>query len=145
MTAILRTFLAIVLFVAIAFLALGYWGGSRFSARSTAPPAPSDSVGTSGSIDKARETGAEIGEKAAVAAKKVGDSMEEAALTTKIKAKMALDDSVKARTIDVATSNRVVTLKGSVRSVAEHDRAVQLAKETAGVTQVVDRLTVVPQ
>ena len=75
MTAILRTFLAIVLFVAIAFLALGYWGGSRFSARSTAPPAPSDSVGTSGSIDKARETGAEIGEKAAVAAKKVGDSM----------------------------------------------------------------------
>src|SRR4030095_11220789 len=92
MTAILRTFLALVLFVAIAFLALGYWGGSRFSSRSTAA---SGSVGPLCCIDKARQTGAEIGEKAAVAAKKVGDSMEEAALTTKIKAKMALDDSVK--------------------------------------------------
>ena len=68
MTAILRTFIALVLFVAIAFLALGYWGGSRFSARSTAP---ADTVGTSGSVDKARQAGAEIGEKAAVAAKKV--------------------------------------------------------------------------
>jgi osmotically-inducible protein OsmY len=139
MTAILRSFLAVVLFVAIAFLALGYWGGSRFSPRSTAP---SDSVGTSGSIDRARETGAEIGEKAAVAAKKVGDSMEEAALTTKIKAKMALDDSVKARAVDVTTNGTVVTVSGTVRSVTEHDRVVALARETNGVTRVVDHLEI---
>ena len=138
MTAILRTFIAIVLFVAIAFLALGYWGGSRFSSRSTAP----DTVGTSGSVDKARQAGAEIGEKAAVAAKKVGDSMEEAALTTKIKAKMALDDSVKARAVDVTTEGTVVTVSGTVRSVTERDRVIALARETSGVTRVVDHLEI---
>jgi len=37
----------------------------------------------------------------------------------------------------------VVTLRGSVSSTAERDRAVALARETAGVTQVVDHLTVV--
>jgi osmotically-inducible protein OsmY len=42
----------------------------------------------------------------------------------------------------VTTKNHSVTLRGTVRSVAEHDRAVQLAKETAGVTGVVDRLGV---
>lgn len=139
MTAILRTFIAIVLFVAIAFLALGYWSGSRFSQRSTAP---SETVGTSGSVDKARQAGAEIGEKAAVAAKKVGDSMEEAALTTKIKAKMALDDSVKARAIDVTTEGTVVTVSGTVRSVTEHERVIALARETSGVTRVVDHLEI---
>jgi osmotically-inducible protein OsmY len=35
-----------------------------------------------------------------------------------------------------------VTLKGTVRSAAEHERAVQLAKETAGVTRVIDHLAV---
>ena len=53
---------------------------------------------------------------------------------------MALDDSVKARSIEVTTTNHIVTLKGTVGSVAEHDRAVQLAKETAGVAEVIDRL-----
>ena len=66
----------------------------------------------------------------------------EAALTTKIKAKMALDDSVKARSIDVTTNGTTVTLTGAVRSQAEHDRAVALARETVGITNVVDRLTI---
>jgi|KBSMisStandDraft_5_1062788.scaffolds.fasta_scaffold133153_2 hyperosmotically inducible protein len=141
MKALLRAFLVIVLFVAIAFLALGYWGGSRFASRGTTSSAP---VGTSGSanVEKARERGAEIGEKAAVAVKKVGDSMEEAALTTKIKAKMALDDSIKARAIDVTTDGSVVTLSGHVGSAAERDRAVALAHETSGVARVVDHLQI---
>ena len=139
MSTILRTFLAIVLFVAIAFLALGYWGGSRFSSH---PATPSESVGTAGSVDKAREAGAEIGENAAVAAKKVGDSMGEAALTTKIKAKMALDDTVKARAIDVTTDGTVVTVSGTVRSTTEHNRAIALARETSGVSKVIDHLEI---
>jgi osmotically-inducible protein OsmY len=56
---------------------------------------------------------------------------------------MALDDLVKARSIDVTTNDNVVTLTGKVGSVVEHDRAVQLAKETAGVTQVVNKLQIV--
>jgi len=125
-----------------AFVLLGYWSGPSWrspAGRSTAP------VGTSGAIvdtEKARERGAELGEKAAVATEKVREAAHEAALTTKIKAKMALDDSVKARAIDVSTDGSTVTLTGTVGSVAEHDRAIALARETMGVSAVIDRLKV---
>ena len=141
MKSLLRAFLVIVLFVAVGFLALGFWSGSRFGARSATSPS---AVGTSGTLDveRARERGAEVGEKAAVAAHKVGESMEDAALTTKIKAKMALDDSVRARAIDVSTDGNVVTLSGVVGSRIEHDRALALARETNGVSRVVDHLEI---
>jgi hyperosmotically inducible protein len=76
------------------------------------------------------------------AASKLGDTMSESALTAKIKSKMALDDYVKARAINVDTSGSVVTLTGAVASADEHARAVRLARETEGVTQVVDRLQI---
>jgi osmotically-inducible protein OsmY len=37
------------------------------------------------------------------------------------------------------------TLRGVVRSVDEHDRALTLARDTVGVTQVVDELRVEAQ
>ena len=67
-------------------------------------------------------------------ANKAGEVLSDGAVTAKIKSKMALDDLVKARSIDVSTTKGIVTLRGTVASVAEHDRAVQLAKETMGVT-----------
>jgi hyperosmotically inducible protein len=76
------------------------------------------------------------------AAGKVGDTMSDSALTAKIKSKMVLDDNVKARGIDVDTSGTIVTLTGLVRSADERDRVVRLARETAGVTKVVDKLRV---
>jgi hyperosmotically inducible periplasmic protein len=104
---------------------------------------PAAEVGTTGAVDKARERGAELGEKAAVAGEKLKDAAHDAAITSKIKAKMALDDSVKARAIDVSTDGSTVTVSGTVRSRAEHDRAVALARETAGVTTVIDHLSLV--
>ena len=95
---------------------------------------------TSETVARAREGAAEIGEKAGVAASTVGATLEEAALTTKIKAKMALDDMVKARSIDVTTRGTSVTLSGIVESKAEHDRAMTLARETDGVTDVIDNM-----
>ena len=86
--------------------------------------------------------GAKIGEQTAVAANKAEEVLTDGALTAKIKSKMALDDSVQARRIDVSTSHGVVTVSGKVRTQAEHDRAVQLARETNGVTRVIDHLTV---
>ena len=91
-------------------------------------------------VNRARERGAEIGEKAAIAATKVEETIDEAALTAKIKAKMALDDSVRARTINVTTHGTTVTLSGTVESNAERDRAMALARETDGVTKVIDDL-----
>jgi hyperosmotically inducible protein len=77
-----------------------------------------------------------------VAAEKMKHELADATLTGKIKAKMALDDSVRSRSIDVSTDGSVVTLSGSVRSAAERQRAVALARETEGVTRVVDHLSV---
>jgi hyperosmotically inducible protein len=136
----LRTVLLSLLIVIVAFVAFTYFSGSGWTpfSRADRPAA----IGTSGSVETARERGAELGEKVAIAAAKVKEEAGEAALTSKIKAKMVLDDNIKARAIDVTTDGSTVTLAGTVRTVDEHDRAIRLARETAGVTQVVDRLRI---
>lgn len=136
MRGIIRTLFVLVVLGLIAYV----WFGWR---PAFAPVGPIG-TGAAGTIDtrKARERGAEIGEKTAEAAVKVKAGVTEAALTTKIKAKMALDDSLNARAIDVSTSGSTVTVSGTVASRAQHDRAVALARETEGVTTVVDRLTI---
>ena len=83
--------------------------------------------------------------KASLAAGQVSVTMSESALTAKIKSKMALDDHVNARDVNVDTSGSVVTLTGVVGSAAARDRAVSLARDTEGVTRVVDRLQVRPR
>ena len=91
---------------------------------------------------KARDAGAKVGEATANAANEVRDALGTGSVTAKIKSKMALDDLVKASNIDVDTNGSVVTLTGVVGSQAELQRAVQLAKETDGVTSVIDHLRV---
>ena len=126
-----------------AFVLMGYWTGAPSSGRIVADrPAPADSTSGAVDVDKARERGAQLGERAAIAADKVKDAAHDATITTKIKAKMTLDDSIKARSIEVSTDGSTVTLGGTVGSVAEHDRALALARETDGVTRVVDHLKV---
>ena len=138
--ALLRLILLLIIVVAAAAFFVGWWGGGR------AHPAdhPVPAVGTAGHIDtsKAGRVGAQVGEKTAEAASRAAEVLSDSALTAKIKSKMALDDTVRARSVDVSTTDHVVTLSGSVRSIAEHDRVVQLAKETDGVTRVIDNLTI---
>jgi osmotically-inducible protein OsmY len=55
---------------------------------------------------------------------------------------MALDDQVKALDLDVDTVGSVVTVSGYVSTEAERAKALQLARETNGVTQVVDKITI---
>jgi|SRR5215203_1129546 len=133
---ILRLLLAVVLIVVLGAFVMGYLSSRRGQQAISLP----DRAETSDSVARARESAAQIGEKAGVAASTVGASLEEAALTTKIKAKMALDDMVKARAIDVTTRGTTVTLSGIVESRAEHDRALALARETDGVTDVIDNM-----
>jgi osmotically-inducible protein OsmY len=63
-------------------------------------------------------------------------------ITAKIQAQYFLDAEVKARDIDVDTSNGVVTLRGSVDNEAERRQAVMMARNTEGVRDVNDQLTV---
>jgi hyperosmotically inducible periplasmic protein len=74
----------------------------------------------------------------------LGCSESDPGLTTSIKTQLAADDTVKARKIDVDTKDRVVTLKGEVLSSAEEARALEIARNTSGVTSVVDEISVVP-
>jgi osmotically-inducible protein OsmY len=133
---LLRLILLFVIVIGAAAFFLGWWGGHAQTANHP--------IGTAGHIDssKAQQVGAELGAKTAEAANKAGEVLSDGALTAKIKSKMALDDTVRARSIDVSTTDHVVMMSGTVQSQAEHDRAVQLAKETAGVTRVIDHLTV---
>lgn len=66
----------------------------------------------------------------------------DAGITTKVKAKLAADDTVKAYQIDVDTRDKVVTLSGNVDNQAAKDQAVALARGTEGVADVVDNITV---
>jgi hyperosmotically inducible periplasmic protein len=71
-------------------------------------------------------------------------SQSDPGITTAVKGKLAADDTVKAYRIDVDTKDRVVTLNGAVDTPAARTRAVELARATEGVQQVVDQLTVTP-
>lgn len=137
----IRSLLVLVVIVTAGVLAYNYWTGNGWTLR------PGNTTATGIDAEKAREEGAQFARKAAettkAAAERTGEVVGEAAITTKIKSKMALDDYVKARTINVETAGTIVTLRGTVRSNDERQRAVRLARETDGVTQVVDRLQVV--
>ena len=117
--------------------AYDYWSdhGWPFPARAAA-------VEMQAASEHASRVASRAATKAGDVADRIGDTMSERALTAKIKSKMALDDHVNARAINVDTSGSAVTLSGSVGSKAEHDRAVALARDTEGVTRVIDKLRI---
>ena len=141
--ALLRLVVVVVILVALAAFFMGYrWADGR-------PQVDDRPVGTTGISDtpkidtsRARDAGARIGEKVAQGVNEAERAAANASLTAKIKSKMALDDTVHAASIDVDTSGTVVTLSGRVASDAERRKAVTLARETDGVTSVVDHLAV---
>jgi hyperosmotically inducible protein len=75
----------------------------------------------------------------------VGCAETDAGVTTAVKSKLAADDTVKAYQIDVDTADGVVTLNGAVETTAAKNQAVMLARQTDGVREVVDQLTVNPR
>jgi hyperosmotically inducible protein len=77
---------------------------------------------------------------AALLAASCGQS--DAGITTAVKSKLAADTTVRAYEIDVDTSNRVVTLTGEVETSVAKDQALKLARDTEGVRDVIDKLTI---
>jgi osmotically-inducible protein OsmY len=137
-----RAFIKLVLLVVIVAAVAAFFLGYRLGGDGIETPVSAGQPAPSIDTDKARQAGAAIGEKVATGAAEAEQALAEGAVTAKIKSKMALDDTVKALSIDVDTNGTVVTLSGTVHSEAERAKAVQLARETAGVTAVNDRLVV---
>ena len=79
---------------------------------------------------------------AVVLAFTVACSQTDAGITTAVKSKMAADDTVKAYKVDVDTQNKVVTLSGEVDTQAQREHAVLIARNTKGVSDVIDQLRV---
>ena len=73
-----------------------------------------------------------------------GPSQPDAWLTAKIQSKYFIDETVKGRNIDVDTQDGVVTLKGTVQNDVEKRQALGLARNTDGVREVRDALTLDP-
>jgi len=70
------------------------------------------------------------------------DQLADVWLSTKIHSKFVADRDIKASDLSVSSKDGVVTLKGQVLNQPMRDLAVAIAKNTDGVTQVVDRLSV---
>jgi osmotically-inducible protein OsmY len=81
-------------------------------------------------------------EKALVLGDRVGNSLDDAWLYTKVMTRLTTNTGVPALKINVDVTDSVVTLRGVVDSAARRDEAERIAKETDGVKRVDDRLEV---
>lgn len=76
--------------------------------------------------------------------KTVGETVDDATITTRVKTALLNDPDVGGLRIDVDTTVGVVTLSGVVKSQAEADRAIAVARRIDGVKDVKSTLQVNP-
>jgi hypothetical protein len=92
--------------------------------------------------DELKRTGKVVRVKAKEAGAAIADATADARVTTAIKAKLLKDQSLASLSISVSTTSGLVTLSGTAATPENISRAIQLAMETDGVTQVVSTLQV---
>ena len=77
--------------------------------------------------------------------KTVGETIDDTTITTRVKTAMLNDPAVGGLRVDVDTFKGVVTLSGRVKTQAEKDQAIALAKKIDGVVEVKDALQIIPE
>jgi hyperosmotically inducible protein len=80
----------------------------------------------------------------AACGKSVGDTIDDATITTQIKTALLNDPEVAGLKIDVDTFQGVVTLSGRVATRAEEAKAIEIARRTGGVKDVKSTLQIGP-
>ncbi|MGR5943857.1 molecular chaperone OsmY [Enterobacter sp. C4G1] len=93
-------------------------------------------------MDKAQSVATSTGEKIDSSMNKVGNFMDDSAITAKVKTALVDDKNIKSTDISVKTEGSVVTLSGFVESQTQAEQAVAVAKGVEGVTSVSDKLHV---
>jgi hyperosmotically inducible periplasmic protein len=78
----------------------------------------------------------------AACGKTVGETVDDATITARVKTALLNDPQVGAMKIDVDTTQGVVTMSGIVKNRGEESRALQLARQTPGVKDVKSTLQV---
>jgi osmotically-inducible protein OsmY len=71
-----------------------------------------------------------------------GRQVDDAAITAKVKAKLAADGDINPFNIDVDTNEGVVTLQGRVEKEESRTKAEHYARETSGVKRVINLVKV---
>jgi hyperosmotically inducible protein len=74
--------------------------------------------------------------------KTAGTQVDDAAITAKVKAKLAADGDINPFNIDVDTNEGVVTLQGRVSKEEARTKAERHARETEGVRRVINLVKV---
>ncbi|HXW06129.1 MAG TPA: BON domain-containing protein [Vicinamibacterales bacterium] len=74
--------------------------------------------------------------------KTIGETIDDGTITARVKTALLNDRDIAGMTIDVDTFKGVVTLSGAVKSAAERDRAIALARSVDGVTDVKSTLQI---
>jgi len=86
-------------------------------------------------VDRSGKAGPEVADSSAGA-------IADAQITALVKGGLVTEFGIAARSIHVDTADSVVTLSGDIGTTLQHDIAVQIASDTAGVSDVVDAVTV---
>jgi hyperosmotically inducible protein len=76
--------------------------------------------------------------------KSVGDSIDDASLTTRVKTALLNDPDVGGLRIDVDTFKGIVTLSGRVKTKEEEAKAMAIARRIGGVVDVKSTLQIQP-
>ena len=76
--------------------------------------------------------------------KSVGETIDDATITTRVKTALLNDPATGGLRIDVDTFKGVVTLSGRVKSAAEQSEAIRVARKTPGVKDVTSTLQNIP-
>lgn len=122
--------------IAVAALVLALGAGCEKKTTTTGTAPSTTTPGTTGSTTTV--TPAPSVDKAMT---KAGDTLADAAITTKVKTAMLADSEVKGLQINVDTVGGVVTLTGTVDNKTNIDKAVSLTKGIEGVKSVENKLT----
>jgi osmotically-inducible protein OsmY len=93
-------------------------------------------------IGKAEEGVGKAAEKTSDTAGHVGATLSDTSVTTRVNAGFVSEALLRGTTIDVDTTDHIVTLKGTVPSMEAKTRAAAIAVDTEGVTRVVNELVV---
>jgi hyperosmotically inducible protein len=72
----------------------------------------------------------------------VGRNIDDATITTEVKAKLAADSAANLTRVTVNTTNAQVSLVGNVPTAADRARAEQIARSVKGVQKVTNNLQV---
>jgi hyperosmotically inducible protein len=89
-----------------------------------------------------RDSDRTLADRARRGMRRTGDAIDDTWITTKVKWFFTGDSLLKGSDLHVETTDRVVRLTGTVKTEAGRRRAEELANDTDGVKQVVDRITI---